>query len=111
MIDLHNNDGTLKIQRYERPYLNNRPGAGAVRYNTENQCLEAYDGDRWVSMQSHFSLDLDERIKYLLEWVERHRAEQEEIDRLCAEYPNLAEARREFEILKKLVQDVDRQPK
>lgn len=111
MIEIHNNDGAIRIQQYNRPYLSNRTGAGAVRYNTENQCLEAYDGAAWVNLTSRVSVDLDEGARFLLSWVERKQAEDQEIERLCAEYPNLAEARREFEILKKLVQDVDRQSK
>lgn len=111
MLEIHNNDGTMRVEQYNRPYVNPRPGAGVVRYNTENQCLEAYDGVAWVNLTNRISVDLDEGTKYLLSWVERKQAEDQEIERLCAQYPNLAEARREFEILKKLVQDVDRKPK
>ena len=38
-------------------------------------------------------------------WYMQKRAEEAEIERLCAEYPNLEEARKEFEILKQLVKD------
>jgi hypothetical protein len=38
-------------------------------------------------------------------WYMQKRAEEAELKRLCAEYPNLEEARKEFEMLKQLVKE------
>lgn len=38
-------------------------------------------------------------------WYIQKRAEEAELKRLCAEYPNLEEARKEFEMLKQLVKE------
>jgi hypothetical protein len=38
-------------------------------------------------------------------WYFQKRAEEAELKRLCAEYPNLEEARKEFEMLKQIVKD------
>lgn len=112
MIEIYNNDGTLTISQHNRPYVaGGRPSAGLVRYNTDAGCVEAYDGLTWIPLNSHVTVDLDHRVRELLGWVSQYRQEQEDLDRLCREYPNLAEARREFEILRRLVQDVDREAK
>lgn len=111
MTEIRNYDGNVQIGQYSRPYINPRPGAGVVRYNTETQCMEAYDGSTWVNLSSETIVDLSPQVQEILRWADKKRAEDAEIDRLCAQYPNLAEARREFEILKRLVQDVDRESK
>jgi len=38
-------------------------------------------------------------------WYMQKRAEEAELKRLCAEYPNLEEVRKEFEMLKQLVKE------
>jgi hypothetical protein len=38
-------------------------------------------------------------------WVYTKMAEEADLKRLCAEYPNLEQARQEFEMMKQLVQD------
>lgn len=111
MIEIRNYDGNIVVGQYSQPYINPRPGAGVVRYNSETQCLEAYDGSTWVNLCSQTVVDLAPPVQEILRWAEKKRQEDQEIERLCAQYPNLAEVRREFEILRRLVQDVDHQPK
>lgn len=109
MIEIYNNDGTLDVSQHNRPYVSGGlPSAGLVRYNTDSGCLEAYNGSIWIELNTHITVDLNHHVRELLEWLVQHRQEQRELDRLCQEYPNLAEARREFEVLHRLVQDVDR---
>jgi hypothetical protein len=38
-------------------------------------------------------------------WMIQKKTEEEELKRLCAEYPNLEEVRKEFEMLKQLIKD------
>lgn len=42
-------------------------------------------------------------LRDVVSWAHKKMAEEQELDNLCKEYPTLEDARREFEILKKLV--------
>lgn len=98
----------LSTNQGGRTYVsNNGPGSGIVRYNTQSQQLEVFDGQNWTQYYQDINLVLSQQIEYLLQWVDTKRAEDRELDRLCKEYPNLAEARQEFEILRRLVRDAE----
>lgn len=44
-------------------------------------------------------------LQEMQSWYMQKRAEEAELKRLCDKYPNLEEARREFEMLKQLVKE------
>lgn len=41
----------------------------------------------------------------VMSWAYKKMAEEADLKRLCAEYPNLEQVRQEFEMMKQLVQD------
>jgi hypothetical protein len=45
------------------------------------------------------------KLKEMLSWYEQKRMEELQIKELCKKYPNLDEARKEFEILYNIVKD------
>lgn len=58
---------------------------------------EMYGGQAFITMGSDW-----QSIK---SWVYKKMAEEADLKRLCAEYPNLEQARQEFDILYRLVKD------
>lgn len=97
----------LRIDQVSRSYI---PGSGSgaetVRYNTGSQQFEVADGKGgWHTFYQDIDITLSDLANDLLQWASKKRSQEQELDRLCKEYPNLAEARHEFEILHRLVQD------
>lgn len=45
------------------------------------------------------NLELNPDIERVLQWASRKMQEEEQMDQLCKRYPNLEEARREFDAL------------
>ena len=76
-------------------YINTGSGymnVGDVRFNTNAQTLEVYDGNRWVEMNtSHASVGLTPDAEYALDWANRKIAEEAELDRLAASNATIAD--------------------
>jgi hypothetical protein len=71
------------------PYI--PPGgqsAGMVRYNTNMNFMEVYDGQSWREISSGFAnVSLTNEAEVLLDWVRRKRNEELEIEALAKEHP------------------------
>ena len=65
---------------------------GDVRYNTQMQRLEVYDGQIWLEINtSHASIGLTPDAEYALDWAIRRIAEEAELDRLAASNATIAD--------------------
>ena len=68
-------------------YINNYSGAqgiGNMRFNTSNQNLEVYDGSNWVTLNmGNATVGLNYRAEELLDWAEKKRQEELEIQALA----------------------------
>lgn len=51
------------------------------------------------------SIEAGSQFRDIQSWVLKKQAEERELEQLCKEYPMLAEARKEFEMIKQLVKD------
>jgi len=78
------------------PYINNYGsgmGAGNMRFNTQTQNLEVYDGNSWVVLHSGaMSVGLSSEAEELLDWARTQRDEQSRIADLAAKHPTVADA-------------------
>lgn len=76
-------------------YINSSSGymnVGDVRFNTQMQRLEAYDGNIWIEINtSHASVGLTPDAEYALDWANRKIAEEAELDRLAESNSTLAD--------------------
>jgi hypothetical protein len=74
-------------------YVNNYSGAqgiGNMRFNTSNQNIEVYDGNNWVTLNmGHASVGLNHRAEELLDWAERKRNEERELESLAETNPTI----------------------
>jgi hypothetical protein len=70
------------------PYI--PPGgqsAGMVRYNTNMNVIEAYDGQVWKEVSSYASVGLTAEAELLLDWARKKRDEEIELESLAREHP------------------------
>ena len=76
-------------------YINTSSGymnVGDVRYDTQMQRLEVYDGQMWREINSsHASIGLTPDAEMALDWANRKIAEEAELDRLAASNATIAD--------------------
>ena len=73
------NPGSTYIGNYS-----NAAGVGNMRYNPNNQNIEVYDGSTWIILSAHHStISLTPDAVSLLEWAQKKRNEELEMERLA----------------------------
>ena len=76
-------------------YINTGSGymnVGDVRFNTNAQTLEVYDGNRWLEINtSHASVGLTPEAERALDWANRKIAEEAELEHLANSNPTIAD--------------------
>jgi hypothetical protein len=92
-------------------YINTGSGymnVGDVRFNTNMQRLEVYDGQMWVEMNtSHASIGLTPDAESALDWALRRMREDLELEYLAKSNPTIADLinqKKELEDKIKMVQ-------
>ena len=87
-----------------KPYIS--PGAqsaGMVRYNTNMDCLEVYDGISWLVLGTYSPLvELDFQTKEIVGWARAKMLEEQQLLELAKKHPGLQEAYERLEIMKTL---------
>jgi hypothetical protein len=90
--------------------ISGQPGpyhSGHVMWDGNRQVFRVID-NQGVSQDMHgatVNISAGSVFLEMQSWYMQKRAEEAELKRLCAEYPNLEEARKEFEMLKQLVKE------
>jgi hypothetical protein len=80
------------------PYINmSNPSAGMIRYNGSQ--MEVYDGNGWLPMASHQTIQLDARTQELLSWADRKMKEEVDLMRRIEQHPGLKDAYEKFKIM------------
>ena len=72
------------------PYI--PPGgqsAGMMRYNTNMNVVEVYDGQVWKEVSSYASVGLTVEAEALLDWARKKRDEEMQIEDLAKEHPTI----------------------
>jgi hypothetical protein len=76
-------------------YINTGSGymnVGDVRFNTNTQILEVYDGNRWVELHtSHASVGLTPDAESALDWALKRMREDLELEYLAKSNPTIAD--------------------
>ena len=78
------------------PYINsygNGMGTGNMRFNTQTQNIEVYDGNQWITCSTgSMSVGLNGDAESLLDWARIKRDEESRIVVLAAKHPTVANA-------------------
>ncbi len=95
-------DLTVNISGNSGPY-----SSGAVYWDGNAQKFKVIDsaGGSQDMYGASASIELGSQFKEIQAWVLKKQAEERELERLCKEYPNLSEAKKEFDTIYKLVKD------
>lgn len=76
-------------------YMNTSSGymnVGDVRFNTNMQRLEVYDGNMWIELStSHASIGLTPDAESAIDWAIKKRHEDMELERLAETNPTIAD--------------------
>lgn len=76
-------------------YINTSSGymnVGDVRYNTNMQRLEVYDGNMWMELNtSHASVGLTPDAEYAIDWAIKKQREDMELEALAKSNPTIAD--------------------
>jgi hypothetical protein len=84
-------------------------GVGNVRYNTSSQCMEVYDGNNWIRLNTGSTyLDVSSKTRNILQWAEKKMQEEQRVEELCKQYPGLSKARDNYELFKKFVNEQEK---
>jgi len=81
------------------PYI--PPGgqsAGMLRYNTNMNTVEVYDGQVWKEVSAYANIKLTEEAEALLDWAKKKQDEEKALETLAKEHPAINIA---FDNLKK----------
>ena len=79
--------------------------AGMVRYNTNMDCLEVYDGIGWQPIaNAHTTIDLAPASREAVEWAMRKQHEERKLRDLMEQHPGLKELHDQLEMMKILCQ-------
>jgi hypothetical protein len=81
--------------------------SGAVYWDGNAQKFKVIDsnGGSEDFYGASVNIDAGQQFRDIQSWVLKKQAEERELAQLCKEYPNLEEARKEFEMIKQLVKE------
>ena len=90
-----------------KPYIS--PGAqsaGMVRYNSNMDCLEVYDGMNWQTIGNAVpTVELSPLARQAVDWAVRKQREEDELEALMKQHPGLRELHNQLEMMKILCQE------
>lgn len=98
----------LVSNTYEsKPHIS--PGAqsaGMVRYNSNMDCLEVYDGMNWFTVgTAHPTVELSPMARQAVDWAIRKQREEDDLQALMKQHPGLKDLHDKLEMMKILCQD------
>jgi len=84
-------------------YVGNQQSAGMLRYNTQNNQLEVYDGNRWLAFGGTSTVGLSPEAEEILRWGREKLREEQELEQLMKDHPGLRDLHEKFTLMKALV--------
>ena len=82
--------------------------AGEVRYNTNTQQMEVYDGNNWISISQNVTVGLSYDAEETIRWAQTKRAEEIELKVKMEKYPTLKSAYEQFKMIEALVYEEEK---
>jgi hypothetical protein len=104
-ITINNNYSSSWPSFYNTPSGNSL--VGQMRYNGSSQCIEVYDGNSWLMMNSAYpTVELTGEVQAILNWAREKIHEENRIKELAAKHPSVADALEAVEQTKEQVRIV-----
>jgi hypothetical protein len=81
-----------------KPYIgSNGPAAGMVRYNTNVQQLEAFDGNTWIRIANDQSVGLTSDAVDAIHWARDKIIKEQQLKDLASKHPGVADAMQQLQ--------------
>jgi hypothetical protein len=98
-----------QVNSYSSPNIyNTGQSAGAVRYNTDTQYMEVYDGTNWISISQTATVGLSWEAEETIRWAQTKRVEETELKAKMEKYPTLKSAYEQFKMIEALVYEEEK---
>jgi hypothetical protein len=80
-------------------------GAGQMRYNTNSNVMEVWDGVAWKELSSGYtSVGLSSEAESLLDWARKKRDEEQYLETMSEKYPIIKDLKQQLDMAVALVQ-------
>lgn len=90
----------IQVSSYYPPQIyGNGQSAGNVRYNTNTQQMEVYDGSTWISISQTATVGLNQPAEDAIRWVQTRMTEEAELKARMERHPGLKDAYEKFQIM------------
>ena len=84
--------------------------AGMVRYSTNTNCLEVYDGIGWQPIGTASpTIELSPMARQAVDWAVRKQQEEDDLQSLMKKHPGLRDLHDKLEMMKILCQEEEKQ--
>jgi len=93
------------------PYIS--PGsmsAGMMRYNSNTQTIEVYDGNTWLALAGSADVSLSPEAQQVMDWAYKKMKEDEQLEVLMEKHPGLKDLHEKFTVMKALVAEGHKNP-
>lgn len=82
--------------------------AGMLRYNTNSNTMEVYNGVAWFSIETAADISLSPMAQQAMDWAMKKMEEDLRLQSLMARHPGLKELNDKFEMMKILCQEEEK---
>ena len=97
-----------QVSSYSPPHIyGSGQSAGQVRYNTNTQQMEVYDGSTWMSISTTASVGLSGEAEEAIRWARATMAEEAALKERLERHPGLKDAYEKFQIMDILCREED----
>lgn len=88
-------------------YNNGSYTSGALYWDANSRQYKIVDisGNAQPVPQGTSNINVGPKLREMITWYERKMLEERQIAELCKQYPNLAEAKKEFDVLYNIVKE------
>lgn len=88
-------------------YNNGAYTSGALYWdaNTRQYKIVDINGNAQTVPQGSSNINVGPKLREMITWYEQKKLEEQQLAQLCKDYPNLAEAKKEFDALYNIVKE------
>jgi len=105
-MNISSYDSLLVINQGSKPYVgNNGPASGMIRYNTNTQQNEVFDGSVWISMNSNADISTSSMLREVVAWAQKKMSEEREFEELVKKNETIKHAKEQLDMLVALTKD------
>lgn len=99
----------VTVDYYSPPYVGgNSQSAGQMRFNTNTQQVDVYDGNNWISMSQNVTVRMSFTAEEAIRWATEKMKEENELKAKMEKYPTLKSAYEQYKMVEALVYEEEK---